>query len=44
MIFTQFNMDDALEVRYEEGIETGEVLKIIRLVARNCRKVKVYPK
>ena len=23
MLFTQFNMDDALEVRYEEGVEDG---------------------
>jgi len=40
MIFTQFNMDDALEVRYEEGIETGEVLKIIRLVSKKLQKGK----
>lgn len=24
MLFTQFNMEDALEVRYEEGFEDGE--------------------
>ena len=23
MLYTQFNMDDALEVRYEEGLEEG---------------------
>lgn len=23
MLFTQFNMDDALEIRFEEGIEEG---------------------
>ena len=23
MLYTQFNMDDALEVRYEEGVEDG---------------------
>ncbi len=40
MIFTQFNMDDALEVRYEEGIETGEVLKIIRQISKKLQKGK----
>ena len=29
MLFTQFNMDDALEVRYEEGIEEGRAEEII---------------
>lgn len=23
MLFTQFNLDDAMEVRYEEGVEDG---------------------
>ena len=25
MLYTQFNMDDALDVRYEEGVEDGRV-------------------
>ena len=48
MIFTQFNMDDALEVRYEEGYEDGfesgsakgEVLNVIRLVNKKIQKGK----
>lgn len=44
MLFTQFNMDDALEVRYEEGvedgIEKGELLKLIQLVQRKLQKGK----
>lgn len=32
MLFTEFNMEDALEVRYEEGVEDGELLKLIQLV------------
>jgi hypothetical protein len=24
MLFVEFNLDDALKIRYEEGIETGE--------------------
>lgn len=50
MLFTQFNMEDALEVRYEEGFEDGEqrgiqqgladgqVLKLIELVWRKLQK------
>lgn len=44
MLFTQFNMDDALEVRYEEGVEEGraegELLKLIKLVCRKLEKGK----
>lgn len=46
MLFTQFNMDDALAVRYEEGvedgieqgIEQGEHRLLIRLVCGKLRK------
>ncbi len=40
MLFTQFNMDDALEVRFEEGIEEGETLKLIKQVCRKLEKRK----
>lgn len=50
MLFTEFNMEDALEVRYEEGvedgiergtkigIERGELLKLIQQVLRKLQK------
>lgn len=38
MLFTEFNMEDALEVRYEEGIEDGELLKLIQQVCRKLQK------
>ena len=45
MLYTQFNMDDALDVRYEEGVEdgraeeraNGEQRLLIRLV---CAKLQ----
>lgn len=48
MLFTQFNMEDALEVRYEEGFEDGEqqgladgqVLKLVKQVCRKLQKEK----
>lgn len=44
MLFTQFNMDDALEVSYEEGFENGktegENRKLIQLVCRLLQKGK----
>lgn len=44
MLFTQFNMDDALEVRFEEGVEEGreegELLKLIKMVCRKLEKGK----
>lgn len=44
MLFTEFNMDDALEVRYEEGFEDGEekgeFLKLIKMVCRKLEKGK----
>ncbi|MBP3486887.1 MAG: hypothetical protein J6K53_00670 [Roseburia sp.] len=40
MLFTEFNMEDALEVRYEEGVEDGELLKLIQLVCRKLKKGK----
>lgn len=44
MLFTQFNMDDALEVRFEEGVEEGreegELLKLIKMVCRKLEKRK----
>ena len=50
MLFTQFNMDDALDVRYEEGVEDGyergvaagraegDSRRLIRLVCAKLRK------
>lgn len=44
MLFTEFNMEDALEVRYEEGfedgMEKGELLKLIQQVGRKLKKGK----
>lgn len=44
MLFTQFNMDDALEVSYEEGFEDGrtegENHKLIQLVCRLLQRGK----
>lgn len=44
MIYTQFNMDDALEVRYEEGFEDGaekgDMLRLIKMVYRKLQKGK----
>ncbi len=48
MLFTEFNVDDALEVRYEEGVEEGmekglakgEYMKLIQLVLRKLKKEK----
>ena len=44
MLFTQFNMEDALEVRYEEGFEDGktkgEIYKLIQLIYRKLQKGK----
>lgn len=49
MLFTQFNMEDALEVRYEEGFEDGEQQGIqqglakgmsLMLVEKVCRKLQ----
>ena len=48
MLFTQFNMEDALRENYEEGFEDGEeegkeegkVLLLIQLVCRKLRKGK----
>ena len=38
MLYTQFNMDDALEVRYEEGMEQGELRLLVHLV---CGKLQM---
>lgn len=38
MLFTQFNMDDALEVRYEEGVEYGVYKKLIQLICSKLQK------
>ena len=42
MLYTQFNMDDALDVRYEEGMEDGiakgELRLLIRLICAKLRK------
>lgn len=41
MLFTQFNMDDALAVRYEEGMEDGiEKGNVQRLIQQVCRKLQ----
>lgn len=40
MLYTQFNMEDALEVRYEEGFEDGEITGAEKkLVEQVCRKL-----
>lgn len=47
MLFTQWNMEDALEVRYEEGfedgMEKGETIAMIKLIIRMCQKGKDAP-
>ncbi len=44
MLFIQWNLEDALEVRYEEGfedgVEKGETIAMIKLVIRMCQKGK----
>ncbi|MCM1542088.1 MAG: hypothetical protein NC121_12635 [Blautia sp.] len=44
MLFTQFNMEDALKANYEEGFEDGEekgkMLQLIQLVCRKIQKGK----
>lgn len=44
MLFTQFNMEDALAVRYEEGVEDGvdkgNTLKLIQQIYRKLQKDK----
>lgn len=44
MLFTQFNMEDALEVRYEEGFEAGSqkgrTELLVQLVCRKLQKGK----
>ncbi len=40
MLFTQWNLEDALEVRYEEGLEDGELIALIKLVIRKYQKGK----
>lgn len=44
MLFTQWNLEDALEVRYEEGLEDGEekgkMLKLIHQVMQKLQKGK----
>lgn len=49
MLFTQFNMEDALEVQYEEGFEAGvesgletgtQKGKVQMLIQQVCRKLK----
>ncbi len=44
MLFTQFNMEDALEVRWEEGLEEGlkkgEIIGIIKKVLKKLQKGK----
>lgn len=44
MLFTEFNMEDALDVRYEEGMQAGEQkgisLKLIEMVCKKMKKEK----
>lgn len=41
MLFTEFNMEDALEVRYEEGFEDGmEKGELVKLIQQVCRKLQ----
>lgn len=45
MLFTQWNLEDALEVRYEEGLEDGtekgKILNLIQLVHKKVQKGKM---
>lgn len=47
LLFTQWNMEDALEVRYEEGFEDGfedgELFALVKLVNRKYQKGKEAP-
>ena len=36
MLLTEWNWDDTLDVRYEEGLETGEQKKALE-IARNLK-------
>lgn len=40
MLYTQFNMEDALEVRYEEGMEQGRLQMLTEKVCRKLQKGK----
>ena len=44
MLFTQWNMEDALEVRYEEGLEDGTekgiMIALIQMVSKKLQKGK----
>jgi len=40
MLYTEFNMEDALEVRFEEGIEKGEEKKLKEQVEKKLAKGK----
>ena len=40
MLFTQFNMEDALRVNYEEGFEDGDALRLIKQVSIKLQKEK----
>ena len=40
MLYTEFNMEDALEVRFEEGVEKGEAKKLKELVDKKVAKGK----
>lgn len=41
MLFTQWNFEDAMEVRYEEGFEDGaEKGDMTRLIQQVCRKLQ----
>ncbi len=42
MLYTQFNMDDALEVRYEEGVEDGIEQGIERGRTQGARRLLVH--
>ena len=41
MLFTQWNLEDALEVRYEEGFEDGEEKgRLLTLIEKTCKKLQ----
>lgn len=38
MLFTEFNMEDALDVRYEEGTANGEIRSTVRIIRKKLAK------
>ena len=41
MLFTEFNMEDALDVRYDEGVQTGAKQKAEEIAVRMLKEGKL---